>query len=63
MGALRYAAITAADWLTSDSADALKTAKSQLEALRQQLAEEKGKTDFVKVNEDLRRLEVKLLRS
>jgi HEAT repeat protein len=58
----RYAAITAADWLT-DNADALKRAKASLPQIEKQLEEEKGKTQFVKVNEDLRRLAVKLTRS
>ena len=57
----RYAAITAADWLT-DNADAFKTAKSALAQIEKQLEEEKGKTQFVRVNEDLRRLAVKLNR-
>lgn len=56
----RYAAITAADWLVTDSADAFKTAKASLQNIQKQLDEEKGQTDFVKVNEDLKRLAVKL---
>jgi HEAT repeat protein len=58
----RYAAITAADWLT-DNAEAFKTAKASLAQIEKQLEEEKGKTQFVRVNEDLRRLAVKLNRS
>lgn len=58
----RMAAITAADWLTTDSADAFKTAKASLTQIQKQLDDEKSKTEFVKVNEDLKRLAVKLAR-
>ena len=58
----RAAAITAADWLISDSTEALKAARASLQAIQKQLADEAGKTTFVKVNEDLRRLAVKLAR-
>jgi HEAT repeat protein len=58
----RAAAITAADWLISDSAEAFKTARGSLEAIEKQLEAESGKTTYVKVNEDLRRLAVKLAR-
>ena len=56
----RAAAITAADWLISDSPEAFKAAKASLEKIEKQLADEAGKTTYVKVNEDLRRLAVKL---
>jgi HEAT repeat protein len=56
----RLAIIQGTDWLVSDSKDAAKAAGDALPALEQQIAEEKGKTEFVKVNEDLRRLAVKL---
>ena len=56
----RYAAITAADWLVTDNADAFKTARASLGQIEKQLADEKGKTEFVKVNEDLKRLAAKL---
>jgi HEAT repeat protein len=59
----RLAIIQGTDWLVSDSKDAAKNAKEALPALEKQIAEEKGKTDFVKVNEDLRRLAVKLQRA
>ena len=59
----RYAAITAADWLVTDNAEAFKTAKASLGQIEKQLEEEKGKTTFAKVNEDLRRLAVKLART
>jgi len=59
----RLAIIQAIDWLVHDSKDAAKTAQSQIAALDAQIAEEKGKTQFMKVNEDLRRLAVKIRRS
>ena len=59
----RLAVIQGCDWLIHDSPEALKTAKSALPDLQKQIGEEKGKTDFVKVNEDLRRLAVKIQRS
>jgi hypothetical protein len=37
-------------------------AKKSLPALEKQVADEKGKTEYVKVNEDLRRLLAKLRR-
>ncbi len=58
----RAAAITAADWLITDSPEAFKTAKGSLEAIQKQLQAESGKTTYVKVNEDLRRLAVKMAR-
>jgi HEAT repeat protein len=59
----RLAIIQGTDWLVSDSKDAAKAAGEALPALEKQIAEEKGKTEFVKVNEDLRRLAVKLKRA
>jgi len=35
-------------------------ARGALEGIEKQIAEERGKTDFVKVNEDLRRLAFRL---
>jgi hypothetical protein len=58
----RAAAITAADWLITDSPEAMKEAKGSLAKIQKQLETEQGKTTFVKVNEDLRRLAVKLAR-
>jgi len=58
----RVAIIQAVDWLVDDSPEAAKTARGALEIIEKQLAEEQGKTEFVKVNEDLRRLAVKLKR-
>jgi HEAT repeat protein len=56
----RYAAITAADWLVTDSKDAFGLAKAKLGEIEKQLEDERGKTQYVKVNEDLKRLAVKL---
>ena len=58
----RLAIIQGADWLVHDSKDAMKEAQKSLPDLEKQLADEKGKTEFVKVNEDLRRLYVKVKR-
>jgi HEAT repeat protein len=58
----RLAIIQGADWLIHDSKDAMTAAQQSLPALEKQLADEKGKTEFVKVNEDLRRLHVKVKR-
>jgi HEAT repeat protein len=59
----RLAIIQAVDWLCHDSKEAGKAAQAQIDALDKQIAEEKGKTEFLKVNEDLRRLAVKIRRS
>jgi HEAT repeat protein len=59
----RLAIIQGTDWLVSDSKDAAKQATAAIPALEKQIADEKGKTEFVKVNEDLRRLAVKLHRA
>lgn len=58
----RLAIIQGADWLIDDSKEAMAQAKKSLPALEKQVADEKGKTEFVKVNEDLRRLLAKLQR-
>jgi HEAT repeat protein len=59
----RLAIIQGVDWLIHDSKEAGKAAAGQLDALEKQIAEEKGKTQFQKVNEDLRRLAVLIHRS
>lgn len=58
---VREAAVRALDWLTHVPAakPALKAASGQLAA---QLAAEQGKVQYLKVNEDLRRVQVKLSR-
>ena len=48
--------IQAIDWLVNDSKDAVAKAAPSLAEVDKQLADEKGKTDFIKVNEDLKRL-------
>ncbi|MFT3714125.1 MAG: HEAT repeat domain-containing protein [Archangium sp.] len=58
----RLAIIQGADWLIDDSKEAMDQAKKSLPALEKQVADEKGKTEYVKVNEDLRRLLAKLRR-
>jgi len=58
----RLAIIQGADWLIHDSKEAMKAAQSASPDLQKQLGEERGKTEFVKVNEDLRRLAVKIQR-
>lgn len=60
---VRLAIIQGIDWLVSDSKDALKAAQAALPDLEKQLGEERGKTEYMKVNEDLRRLPVKLARN
>jgi HEAT repeat protein len=59
----RLAIIQATDWLIHDNKDAAKKAQEVLPSLEKQIAEERGKTEFVRVNEDLRRLYVKIKRS
>jgi HEAT repeat protein len=58
----RLAIIQGADWLIDDSKEAMDQARKGLPALEKQVADERGKTEFVKVNEDLRRLLTKLQR-
>ncbi|MBU8894375.1 HEAT repeat domain-containing protein [Corallococcus sp. M34] len=58
----RSAVIQAVDWLVETPATA-KQARSTLPALRKQLDDERGNTHLVGVNEDLRRLVVKLERT
>jgi HEAT repeat protein len=58
----RLAIIQGADWLIDDSKDAMAQARKSLPALEKQVQDERGKTEFVKVNEDLRRLLAKLRR-
>ncbi len=59
----RLAIIQGIDWLTQDSQDAAKRASSAVAEMEKQIKAEKGSTTFVKVNEDLRRLAVKLKRA
>ena len=58
----RLAFIQGADWLVHDAPEAMAEGKKRLPELAKQIAEEKGKTEFDKVNEDLRRLYAQLAR-
>lgn len=58
----RVAFIQGADWLVHDSKDALKLAQQSVGEIEKQIGEERGKNEFVIVNEDLRRLLVKIQR-
>ncbi len=59
---VRLAVIQGLDWLIADTQEAGKKVAASLPSIEQQLSQEKGKTEFVKVNEDLRRLAVMLRR-
>jgi HEAT repeat protein len=59
---VRLALIQSLDWLIADSKEAARKAAASLPNIEQQLAQEKGKTDFAKVNEDLKRLAAALRR-
>lgn len=58
----RLALIQGADWLADDSKEGLALAQKGLPDLEKQMADERGKTEFVKVNEDLKRLLAQLKR-
>jgi HEAT repeat protein len=58
----RQALILGVEWLLEDSKEAASQARSALPTLEKQLSEEKGRTEFVLVNEDLRRLVARLQR-
>ncbi|MCI0572718.1 MAG: HEAT repeat domain-containing protein [Myxococcaceae bacterium] len=58
----RVAVFQALDWLSDTGGEAEKKARSALPQLEKQLLEEHGMTQFVVVNEDLRRLVAKLKR-
>lgn len=58
----RFAIIQGTGWLVLDSKAAAQTAMGSLPAIEKQIADEKAKTEFVKVNEDLRRLAVRVKR-
>jgi HEAT repeat protein len=59
----RFALIQALDWLVGDSKEAATKAREALPKIQAQLAEEKGNSTFIKVNEDLRRLAFRLERA
>jgi HEAT repeat protein len=56
----RFAVIQALDWMVGDSKEAATQAREALPKIQAQLAEEKGNSHFIKVNEDLRRLVARL---
>jgi HEAT repeat protein len=56
----RFALIQALDWLVGDSKEAAAKAREALPKIQAQLADEKGNSNFIKVNEDLRRLAFRL---
>lgn len=58
----RYAAIFATDWVASGSKEGLEAAKAGLAKLDEQIETEKDKVHFAKINEDLKRLAVKIRR-
>lgn len=58
----RLALIQGADWLSDDSKEGMALAQKGLPDLEKQMADERGKTEFVKVNEDLKRLLAQLKR-
>ncbi|MFL5357323.1 HEAT repeat domain-containing protein [Archangium sp.] len=58
----RMALILGAEWLVEDAKDAATQARSALPTLEKQLTEEKSRTEYVRANEDLRRLVARLQR-
>lgn len=59
----RFALIQALDWMVGDSKEAATKLHEALPKIQSQLANEKGDSNFVKVNEDLRRLAFRLERT
>ncbi|MFP2902997.1 HEAT repeat domain-containing protein, partial [Corallococcus sp. 4LFB] len=59
----RATVIQAVDWLADAPGAAKKLREASLPAMKKQLEDEKGNSHFVRVNEDLRRLLVKLERA
>ena len=53
---VRLSIIEEAEWVVDHSPQAAQAAKGALPAMDRQLADEKGNSDFVRVNEELRRL-------
>jgi hypothetical protein len=58
---VRLALIQAATWLMDDAGESAR-AMNLLQLIDKQLADDQGKTEFVRVNEDLRRLAIELKR-
>lgn len=59
----RMALIQGLDWLVGGSQEAAAKARESLPKIQSQLANEKGNSEFVNVNEDLRRLAFRLERT
>lgn len=59
----RMALIQGLDWLVTDSKEAASKARESLPKIQAQLADEKGNSTFVNVNEDLRRLAFRIERA
>lgn len=58
----RYAAVIAGHWVVDRGPEGVKAGKALLADWDKQLEEEKGKVHYVKINEDLKRLVVKIRR-
>ncbi|MBF5043653.1 HEAT repeat domain-containing protein [Aggregicoccus sp. 17bor-14] len=59
----RATVIQALDWMVEGNKDAGAKVRAALPRMNQQLEQERGRTEFMKVNEDLRRLVVRLQRT
>ncbi len=58
----RYAAVIAGHWVVDRGPEGVKAGKALLADWDKQIEEEKGKVHYVKINEDLKRLVVKIRR-
>jgi HEAT repeat protein len=58
----RMALILGVEWLVEDTKEGFAQVKSALPALEKQLSEEKSRTEYVRANEDLRRLVARVQR-
>jgi HEAT repeat protein len=58
----RMALILGVEWLVEDTKEAAAQVKSALPTLEKQLSEEKSRTEYVRANEDLRRLVARVQR-
>jgi len=59
---VRSSLILAVGWLIQHNKEAASKARASLASIEKQLSDEKGKLEFVKVNEDVHRLAVRLRR-
>lgn len=60
---VRRASVQAVDWILDQSPDAMKQAQAALDQIDKQLEADRGKTDYAKSIEDLKRLAARLRRS